>query len=188
MIPSKEQFDGKAILNQYKHLRITEESELIIPTPFVSIGNCPIVTESNICVVSGQPKEGKSSFVYYILSQAILPQFGIFNNDAWEGINIIRNIDNKAIIHIDTEQAKHNHVNAYRKSIWKRSGLGTPPDYFQSYNLRGLSIEESKNVLQNILLACNQEFKGIHLIVIDGITDLIKSVNDEVELLHLYGQ
>ncbi|MES2593677.1 MAG: hypothetical protein V4608_17470 [Bacteroidota bacterium] len=177
----KEEIDENAIINEYKHLRITEDSEMVMPIPIVSIGNSPIITESNICVISGQPKEGKSSFVYYILSQAILPEFGIFNNDIWEGIDIARNTNNKAIIHIDTEQAQHNHVNAYKNSIWKRSGMGTPPDYFQSYNLRGLSVSECKLVLKKLLLACNKKFNGIYLIVIDGVTDLLKSVNDEEE-------
>lgn len=179
MIAEEESSD--AILSEYRHLRITEDDDTVVPNPIVSIGGNAIITESNICGISGQPKEGKSSFVYYIISQAILPSFGILNNETWKEVEVARNIDNKAIIHIDTEQARHNHVNAYKNIIWKRSGLDKPPDYFHSYNLRGLEINECKKALRKLILACNEKYKGIHLLIIDGITDLLKSVNDEEE-------
>lgn len=169
------------IFNKYEHLRITENSKIVVPSPIVSIGDNTIITESNLCVISGQPKEGKSSFVYYIISQAILPFFGIINNITWEEVTVARNVDNKAVIHIDTEQAIHNHVNAYKNIICKLSGLDKPPDYFHSYNLRGEEIKECKNVIGSLAFACNQKYNGIHLIVIDGIADLLKNVNDEEE-------
>lgn len=90
------------------------------------------------------------------------------------------NTEKKAVIHIDTEQARHKHQYNIR-SILRRAGFEKCPEYFLSYNIRQLEIDEYSDVTTGICKAAAAKFGGIHLIVIDGIADYISDVNDPIQ-------
>ena len=69
--------------------------------------------------------------------------------------------------------------------ILHRSNLTYPPKYFKAYCLVGMSRKER---LQSILQSMDKfyyEHNGIHMVVIDGIADLISGVNDEEQSVEL---
>lgn len=63
----------------------------------------------------------------------------------------------------------------------KRSGLSHMPDSYHSFYLASLSRKERLDIIRDSMDLYYHRFGGIHLVVIDGIADLIRSANDEAE-------
>lgn len=186
--PQEQPFNEDDIFAKYAHLKISANTPIETPTPIVSINDCPISTEGNLTVFSGNIKSGKTAVCSVIIAGAIKLNEVLYNG--FENIIIADNSEHKAVIHFDTEQAKHHHYKNL-KSILKRAGRDTEPDCFQSYNIRELDIKEYQTICNDIFEASYRKFKGIHLAVIDGAADFIKSVNDEEEsnkIVHYFEQ
>lgn len=161
-------------LQNWEGYRITTNSNYPTPKPIFSICNESLATAGNIVAISGLQKSGKSSLSNIILSGAI-------RDDIWDGVPPELNVEKslgKAIIHIDTEQAKHKHLNNLKHGILKRINRTNAPEYFYSYNIRGIDISEAIQMLNEVCEGTNNLHNGIHFILIDGIADFIKDVND----------
>lgn len=163
-------------LLEFDHLRITDTTDIPKPIPVITINGEIISTECNMTTISGSSKSGKSAFTSIIIAGAI-SQTGII--DGLEYLEVKPNSEGKAVIHFDTEQARHKHQSNL-KSILKRSSLEACPDYFLSYNIRALDISVYKETTERICATANATFNGIHLIVIDGIADFITDVNETI--------
>src|SRR6185312_8598119 len=153
--------------------RITENTQIDMPVPVITINDEIISTEGNLTIISGASKSGKSAFASILLAGAISVD-GII--DGLPYVNVLPNTDKKAIIHIDTEQARHTHQTNFM-SILKRANLNDC-DYFLSYNIRQLERAKYMQMTTDICEGALERYKGIHLIVIDGIADFINDVND----------
>jgi hypothetical protein len=174
---NKDKVNNNSILSRWKEFRITAESNYPTPEPIISINGQSIATAGNIIAVSGLQKSGKSSFSNIVLSGCIKEQFETM--DGVPPVISIKSSGGKAIIHIDTEQAKHRHLANLKGGILKRIGRTTAPENLLSFNVRGLDIEKCIELLNDVFTYANQTFGGVHLCLIDGFADLIKSVNDE---------
>lgn len=82
----------------------------------------------------------------------------------------------KLTIYIDTEQhkAKTKDTLTY---CWKKAGYKTQPKNLKTYNIRSKETEERVSFIEELI---NEHGANIHLIIIDGISDLLDSINDEV--------
>jgi hypothetical protein len=61
----------------------------------------------------------------------------------------------------------------------KRSTLERPPSWFKAFCLVGISRNERMNLILESMDRFYYEYGGIHMMVIDGIADLLGGVNDE---------
>jgi hypothetical protein len=61
----------------------------------------------------------------------------------------------------------------------KRATLERPPSWFKSFCLVGISRNERMNLILESMDRFYYEYGGIHMMVIDGIADLLGGVNDE---------
>ena len=163
-------------LLEFDYLRITDTTDIPPPIPVVTINNEIICTECNMTTISGSSKSGKSAFTGIIMAGAISLTGNI---DGLEGLEVIPNVNKKAVIHFDTEQARHKHQSNLR-SILKRAYYNSCPDYFLSYNIRALDISTYQETTLKICDTANTTFNGVHLIIIDGIADFISDVNETV--------
>lgn len=161
---------------EFDHLRITDTTDIPKPIPIVTINGEIICTECNMTTISGSSKSGKSAFTGIIMAGAISVT-GVI--DGLEYLEVKPNLDSKAVIHFDTEQARHKHQSNL-KSILKRSNYNVCPDFFLSYNIRALDIFAYQETTLRICDTANITFNGIHLIVIDGIADFIADVNETI--------
>jgi hypothetical protein len=164
-------------LQAFDLLRITDTTDIPPPIPVVTINNEIICTECNMTTISGSSKSGKSAFTGIILAGAISMTGNV---DGLEYLEVKPNADKKAVLHFDTEQARHKHQSNL-KTILKRADYSTCPEYFLSYNIRALDMKVYEETTLKICEAANETFKGIHLIVIDGIADFISDVNETIE-------
>jgi hypothetical protein len=168
----------QTFLENFDHLRITMGKNIPEPDPIISIKGSLISSPGNLTMISGASKAGKSAFCSVIIAGSIRG-----HNDPYDGFDplyINGNVDKKAVIHIDTEQAKHNHYKNLKNAVLKRLSLDELPEYFFSYNIREMELKNRREFTEILCKEADKVTGGIHLIVIDGLADYISSVNDEI--------
>ena len=96
------------------------------------------------------------------------------------GVTLHENGRNKAVLFYDTEQSE---VQLYKNisNLLRRCGREAMPEWFKAYCLMGMSRKERLLSIIQSLDKYHYQYGGVHLVVIDGIADLIKCANDEAE-------
>lgn len=67
----------------------------------------------------------------------------------------------------------------------KRAKLNEKPEELRAFSLTGMSRKERLQAIVQSMDKYHYEYEGIHLVVIDGIADLVSSANDEVESIRI---
>ena len=147
----------------------------------VSVNDVPLGTQGNILCITGGEGTGKSNYVTALIAGAI----GQSDNNKDKvmdtlGVSVCENSKRKAILFYDTEQSE---VQTYKNitNLLKRCGRETMPEYLKAYCLTGMSRKERLQAIIQSMDKFHYQFRGIHMVVIDGIADLIKGANDETE-------
>jgi len=147
----------------------------------VSINNVPLGTQGNLCCITGGEGTGKSNYICALVA-------GTLNTDDDDidtlGTHIKANRLSKAVLLYDTEQSElqlyKNTMNSLRRAKQKHF-----PESFRAYCLTGMSRKERLQAIIQSMDKFFYEFGGIHLVIIDGIADLIHSANDEAESIRI---
>lgn len=144
----------------------------------VSVNDVPLGTQGNLLCITGGEGTGKSNYVAALIAGAVKPE----NAEGIDtlGVSIEGNPKGKAVLFYDTEQSE---VQLYKNvsTLLRRCGRDTMPEWFKAYCLTGMSRKER---LKSIVLSMDKfhyQYGGIHLVVIDGIANLIRCANDEAE-------
>ena len=152
----------------------------IAPPPLktvYSLQDKTISTPGNLSSITSKVKTGKTACICAMMGSAFPceseqpPDFLGFSSS---------NPKNLAIVHIDSEQSPDDHWHQIFR-ILRRCNLKTPPPWFYSYCLTGLSFKEAKAAFLEALRMCADKHGGIHSSFIDGICDLVSDVNDAAE-------
>ncbi len=173
---------------RYEGSRISLKKEVEIPQPVVKIHGMPVCTRQSLTLLSGASKAGKTAFTSILCAGAIKTANGY---DGCPYIEVTDNTEQHAVIHIDTEQSESQQFNNMKNAVAKRAYRNEEPDYYYSYNSRDFSIEELNTFVKDLFREATKKHGGIHLAIIDGAADFLKSVNDEVEandLIKTFGQ
>lgn len=140
-----------------------------IPPPEIalSVGGATIGTLGNILSIIGKAKSRKSFFITMAISVSISKDtiFNMFKNELPTHQN--------SVLYFDTEQGKY-HVQMALKRICTLVGV-KEPNNLQVYGLRSLNPLERLQLIEYAIY--NTDNLGI--VFIDGIKDLITSINDE---------
>ena len=151
-------------LSQYE-IKATD----VIPEPEIAlrIGNAVIGTLGNILSIIGKAKSRKSFFITMAIAVSISKDtiFNLFKNELPSKQN--------AVLYFDTEQGKY-HVQIALKRICTLIGIKEPAN-LKVYGLRSLNPVERAELIEYAIY--NTPKLGI--VFIDGIKDLITSINDE---------
>ena len=147
----------------------------------VSVNDVPLGTQGNILCITGGEGTGKSNYVTALIAGAI----GQSDNNKDKvmdtlGVSVCENSKRKAILFYDTEQSE---VQTYKNitNLLRCCGRETMPEYLKAYCLTGMSRKERLQAIIQSMDKFHYQFRGIHMVVIDGIADLIKGANDETE-------
>jgi hypothetical protein len=128
----------------------------------------PIATYGNFSAWVGEQKSRKT----FGLSMPCAAAVACGNYD-----NFVAYTSGKVNIVFDTEQARF-HVQRVNKRIIYMSGkYGGQPSNFQIYGLRSFNYQERLLIIDHII----RTTPNLGLVVIDGIKDLVRSINDEGE-------
>ena len=147
-----------------------------VPEPVVGIEDITIGSSGNILALTGPEGSGKSNYLAGLLAGTLAPADGPGFDTL--GTQVSPNHDGRAVLLYDTEQSD---AQLYRnlEGIARRAGLRRFDDWFKAYALVGM---QRKDRLQSIFQSMDRlyyEHGGIHLVVIDGVADLVDGVNDE---------
>ncbi|MBP5994268.1 MAG: bifunctional DNA primase/helicase [Crocinitomicaceae bacterium] len=145
------------------------------PEPLITINDVTIGTPGNILCIAGSEGSGKTNFLGGMLSGALKPDNTTVDT---LGTFIQSNEGEKAILLYDTEQSEFQ---LYKNIsyIIDRSQRSAPPRWFKAFGLVGISRNERMNLILESMDRLYYEHGGIHMVVIDGIADLLNGVNDE---------
>lgn len=145
------------------------------PEPLITINDVTIGTPGNILCIAGSEGSGKTNFLGGMLSGALKP-----DNTAVDtlGTFIQSNEGEKAILLYDTEQSEFQLFKNISYII-DRSQRSAPPRWFKAFGLVGISRNERMHLILESMDRLYYEHGGIHMVVIDGIADLLNGVNDE---------
>lgn len=151
--------------------KITKNTILPPIKPSIIIDNETwICTEGEIMQVSGQKKAGKSNVLKFMLATALMPEV-----NPMDTLGIRATYTKKDIVFVDTEQSKQK-TQEFVNRVCEIAGLKDEPKNLHFYNIRSCDMQERLEFLENFLFI---EHKQASLVIIDGITDFIDSVNNE---------
>ena len=151
------------------------------PEPLLTISDVTVGTPGNLVCITGSEGSGKTNFLGGIISGAI--RLGNFEVDTL-GTQIRENVLEQAVLLYDTEQSEFQ-LFKNLSHILKRSGLQRPPVWFRAYSLVGVSRGERMKLILESMDRFYYENGGIHLVIIDGIADLLAAVNEEESSVRL---
>ena len=144
----------------------------------VAVNGVPLGTQDNLFCITGGEGTGKSNYVAAILAGTLgterLP------SERTLGLEFTPNPNGLAVLHYDTEQSEAQLHKNLGKTL-QRASLKTVPEFYHSLYLASLSRKDRLKLIRESMDLFHHKHGGIHLVVIDGIADLIRSANDETE-------
>lgn len=164
LTPIQEKFNS-AILTANEHIDIPpicieiKEGEL----------SSEIGTLGNISLFMGKAKQGKTFAISMVMAAA---ETGEWLMDKIK-VNLPEN--KKTVLYIDTEQSKY-HEQRVLKRILKLAGRNDAVNLI-ALNLRKYGPAERLEIVEHAIY----NVENLGLVIIDGVRDLINSINDEVE-------
>ncbi len=174
---SEENETDQPNISDFEKYRVTKEKQIQEPEATIIIGSAKAAAPGNITPITAEGKGGKTALTGVFIAGAI-SETGFI--DGFNGIKVLSNPLGKAVIHFDTEQSEADQQSNL-KTILRRANIERTPDYYHSYNIRTIPLQEYQRFTDTVCELCNEIYKGIHLIVVDGGADYITSVNDEAE-------
>ena len=144
----------------------------------VAVNGVPLGTQDNLFCITGGEGTGKSNYITAILAgtlgETMLPA------ERTLGLEVTSNPKRLAVLHYDTEQSEYQLHRNVGKTL-RRVGLDAMPAFYHPVFLAALSRKDRLQLIKDSLDLYHHRHGGIHLVVIDGIADLIRSANDEAE-------
>lgn len=143
--------------------------------PIVSISDVPIGTKGNLLAITGPEGSGKSNFLGALLAGTLSPSYKVIDT---LGTDVAPNANGEAVLYYDTEQSDEQLFKNTQR-VFRRVERKRIPNWFKTYGLVGMQRNDR---LKSILRSMDHfyyQFGGIHMVVIDGIADLLTGVNDE---------
>ncbi|SFF90322.1 bifunctional DNA primase/helicase [Prevotella sp. KH2C16] len=144
----------------------------------VAINGVPLGTQDNLFCITGGEGTGKSNYVGAILAGALREERLPIEKTL--GLEITANPKGLAVLHYDTEQSGAQLHKNLGKTL-RRASLTAVPEFYHSLYLASLSRKDRLKLIRESMDLFHHRHGGIHLVVIDGIADLIRSANDETE-------
>ena len=146
-----------------------------VQEPVVSINNVPVGTKGNLLAITGPEGSGKSNFLGALLAGTLCPPYRSIDT---LGAEVEPNDKGCAVLYYDTEQSDEQLFKNTQR-VFKRVDRKRIPGWFKTYGLVGMQRNDR---LKSILRSMDHfyyQYDGIHMVVIDGIADLLSGVNDE---------
>lgn len=170
--------DTMAVL---KSCEIDYDHPPLAAVSIITAGDVPLGTEENILCITGGEGTGKSNYTAALAAGAI--QEKETDTDLL-GVRVEPNRKGRAVLLYDTEQSEQQlYKNTGR--LLRRAGRERMPEFLHVYCLTGMSRSERLTAIMQSMDKYHYLHGGIHLVVIDGVADLIRCANDEGESVAL---
>lgn len=141
--------------------------------PLITIENTIYATKGGISLLTGVQKSGKTTAIKIMIETAFMPQF----YDGYDNLGIRSVVKSeKSVIYINTEMTNSDMV-GFRDKICKNLQKTTLPENLHLFHFLTVSPKERIRLIEQVL----ERSTDTHLVFIDGLADLVNSVNDEAE-------
>jgi hypothetical protein len=158
------EIDEELFKRSYSNTYTPEKEQKIL-----QIGGRVIGTLGNLCVFSGMPKAGKSTFLNACMAGAFVP-YSIFE------MAMFLPVGRKVVCYVDTESSEYDFYRSIGR-IKTLINIQDMPDTFLAYRMRDCTPKEIQAYIEYII----QLRPDCSVLVIDGLLDLLMNYNDEVE-------
>lgn len=147
--------------------------EILSPQTVLRINDETFGTLGNFSLIIGKAKSRKTFLITLALAGAVSskPIFDTFAGTLPK--------DKKRVIFIDTEQGEY-HVKKVAERVIRLSGIENP-DNFDVYALRKFDTKQRNAIIEDII----RNTPDLGLLVIDGVRDIVTSINDEEQATDL---
>jgi hypothetical protein len=152
------------------------------PPAVLSLDEWCVATPENFLVVQAKVKAGKTAVLGAIMAATMAPPHREADCLGFRS----ENPHGHAVIHFDTEQSRYHHHLVMTRAL-ARAGQPAPPPWLTSYYVKGLSIAQRWDALRTELQRRQRACGGVHLVILDGIADYCRDVNDAEEAVALVG-
>lgn len=167
--------DEQKLKNILESLKISATEQLQPPQIALQMvnrktdGYSTLGTLGNFSLIIGKAKSRKSFYVNIAVSTAISSDLvlGLFKSEL--------PINQNEVLYFDTEQGKY-HVQLALKRICKQVNI-EEPENLHVYHLRSKTPAERLELIEYAIYSNDR----VGIVVIDGIKDLVTSINDEAE-------
>lgn len=136
------------------------------PPQILEYKNCPLFTLENFSTIIGKAKSRKTALTSIICSS-------ITKINSFEDFKTTRQQNKSFVLYFDNEQSKY-HSNRINNTVKAFGDI----DNFKLFAIKAKGTHERKEFIERCI---NHYSEKLLCVVIDGIRDLIKSINDEEE-------
>lgn len=180
-----------------RRIRLTDPPEQ--PVPVFTLLSQQICTPGNLTVISAQAKGGKSAIVGAMIASTLAAEAPKAETeseteaeDATPGWGTECDLlgftaaapAGRAVVLFDTEQSPYDAWSLVHRAAL-RARASSMPEHFRGYSLADVSTERRRAYLAAEMQRAHAECGGIHSVFIDGVADLCKSPNDDIEAFAL---
>jgi len=144
----------------------------------VAVNGVPLGTQDNLFCITGGEGTGKSNYISAIIAGTLVEDKSLPEQTL--GLDVSPNPNGLAVLHYDTEQSEAQLHKNMGKTL-RRASISSAPAFYHSLYLASLSRKDRLKLIRESMDLFYHKHGGIHLVVIDGIADLIRSANDETE-------
>ncbi|MBV6513488.1 MAG: hypothetical protein FMNOHCHN_03023 [Ignavibacteriaceae bacterium] len=170
----KPTFDVRAALQPCAIIELPPQSEPILWVDENKERHI-LARAGSIAIITSKAKGAKTSFLGALMAGAV--RSGQDANVDTLGINVAACPTGKRVIHIDTESSEYEYKKFLLSTLRRTAFINCVPSCLESVSLRPCPIAERLQAIETLL----SEGRPIHAVFIDGLTDLLFSVNDERE-------
>jgi len=185
----EEDSDRSALIKMLDARRIKFEDKPEKPLSVLRLVDQDISTPGNLTAVYAQAKAGKTAALGGMLAAIVAATLKNGDADApWDKVDSLgweaAPMGGKAVIMFDTEQSPFD---AWRnlEKVARRARIEAFPPQFRAYRLLDVATPQRRLLLRLEMSRAAAECGGVHLVVVDGVADLITSVNDEIGAVEL---
>lgn len=169
----------KALLEALRQLEVHNVDDEEEPQPMFRINGVEVLPRQAVGLVAGQRKNGKSNFAGLLMAACVAKERCLFDG-------AVRCLAEEVvkILYVDTEQPRHD----CRRTL-RRVMLSANYDRTESWDDHGIKVLSMKDIaLEERLKAVEGAVNFYHpdLVIIDGLADLLRTINDENESRDLW--
>lgn len=154
----------------WQNSRITLKTKLPPIEPSILVKDSMVCTKGDLLLVMGQKKAGKSNILVNVLATALMKEV-----DTTKTLGVRSLYTEKKVIYVDTEQSPQK-TQDFIKRVVRIANLKEEPQNLIFHNIRMYDLKERMEFLETYLFV---EHQDAAIIVVDGVTDFIDSVNNE---------
>ncbi|OIN58637.1 hypothetical protein BLX24_13805 [Arsenicibacter rosenii] len=167
--PAQVQAGQRVGLADLQKFKVNSKTNYPAPTPVIRIAGANFGLQGMISALTGPPKSGKTTVIGFMLATA----FTRLESPS-ESLSILTApAGRRDVVYLDFEQ----HVSSTQQlhdKVLKYIGIPESPPNLHTYNLLQYSMDERRQAISAIFNELD-----LHLLIIDGLADILPSVNDE---------